>query len=173
VALSSKQQAFINEYLKCWNATRAAVGAGYSERTARSIGSENLTKPDIVAEIARRKAELMMSADEALARLTEQARAAYSTYFNENGDVDIARMVADGKGHLIKGKKPTRHGDVIEFHDAQTALLNVGKHHGLFTDKTEHSGEIKITDDLTDDQRAARIAAILAKAQQRGDHGDD
>jgi hypothetical protein len=34
-------------------------------------------------------------------------------------------------------------------------------------------GEIKVDDTLTDDQRAARIAAILAKAQQRGDHGGD
>tara|TARA_B100001989_G_scaffold251270_1_gene230108 strand:+ start:891 stop:1523 length:633 start_codon:yes stop_codon:yes gene_type:complete len=45
--LSAKQQAFCREYLVDFNATQAAIRAGYSERSARSIGNENLTKPDI------------------------------------------------------------------------------------------------------------------------------
>ncbi|CCQ72407.1 terminase small subunit [Magnetospira sp. QH-2] len=50
--LSPKQQRFVEEYLLDLNATQAAVRAGYSERTARQIGSENLSKPDIQQGIA-------------------------------------------------------------------------------------------------------------------------
>lgn len=145
MALSDKQQVFVAQYLKCWNASEAARRAGYKGK-ANVIGPRLLANVSISEEIEARKAELMMSADEALARLTEQARAAYSAYFNENGDVNIAQMVADGKGHLIKGKKPTQYGDVIEFHDAQTALLNVGKQHGLFSD--QHVVTVKLEKEI-------------------------
>ena len=45
--LTPKQARFVEEYLVDLNATQAAIRAGYSEQTARSIGYENLTKPDI------------------------------------------------------------------------------------------------------------------------------
>jgi hypothetical protein len=45
--LTDKQRLFIYEYLKDFNASRAAQAAGYSEKTAYSIGSENLKKPEI------------------------------------------------------------------------------------------------------------------------------
>ena len=45
--LSDKQKRFCKEYVVDFNATRAAIAAGYSKRTARSVGWENLTKPDI------------------------------------------------------------------------------------------------------------------------------
>lgn len=51
--LTDKQKLFILEYLNHGNATKAAIRAGYSERTAYSIGSENLQKPAIASEIER------------------------------------------------------------------------------------------------------------------------
>lgn len=83
-----------------------------------------------------------MSADEALVRLAEQARAEYSNYLTRAGTVDVDRMVADGKAHLIKAIKETRFARNIEFHDAQAALVQIAKINGLLTDKTEHSGEM-------------------------------
>lgn len=50
--LTAKQERFVQEYLIDLNATQAAIRAGYSEHTARSIGQENLTKPDIQQAIA-------------------------------------------------------------------------------------------------------------------------
>lgn len=50
--LEPRQQRFVDEYLIDFNATQAAIRAGYSKRTARSMASENLTKPDIQAAIA-------------------------------------------------------------------------------------------------------------------------
>ncbi len=58
--LTDKQELFAREYLKDLNATQAAIRAGYSENTARKIGSENLTKPDIqdfIAELNKERLE--------------------------------------------------------------------------------------------------------------------
>lgn len=49
---------FADEYLRCGNATEAALKAGYSKKTARSIANENLTKPDIKAYINRKRTEI-------------------------------------------------------------------------------------------------------------------
>lgn len=56
MALNERQKAFADYYIQTGNATEAAIKAGYSEKTARSIGSENLTKPDICAYIEERMA---------------------------------------------------------------------------------------------------------------------
>jgi len=45
--LTPKQRLFVAEYLKDFNATQAAMRAGYSKKTAYSIGQENLKKPEI------------------------------------------------------------------------------------------------------------------------------
>ncbi|WP_112197806.1 terminase small subunit [Rahnella sp. NRRL B-41462] len=57
MALTDKQEMFCREYLIDLNATQAAIRAGYSENTARKIGSENLTKPDVQNRIAELKLE--------------------------------------------------------------------------------------------------------------------
>jgi phage terminase small subunit len=54
LALNERQKAFADYYIQTGNATEAAIKAGYSEKTARSIGAENLTKPDISAYIRER-----------------------------------------------------------------------------------------------------------------------
>jgi len=58
MALNPKQQRFVAEYLKDLNATQAAIRAGYSKKTARAIGAENLTKPDIAAAIAKKQGKI-------------------------------------------------------------------------------------------------------------------
>lgn len=57
MALKPKQQAFADYYIECGNATEAAKKAGYSEATARQIGTENLSKPSISEYIAARMEE--------------------------------------------------------------------------------------------------------------------
>ena len=49
--LTPKQMAFIREYCVDRNATQAAIRAGYSKKSAASIGEENLRKPDIRWEV--------------------------------------------------------------------------------------------------------------------------
>lgn len=56
--LKGKQIEFVEQYLIDLNATQAAIRAGYSIATARKIGSENLTKPDIPVAIRALRDEL-------------------------------------------------------------------------------------------------------------------
>lgn len=52
--MNPKQQRFVEEYCVDFNATQAAIRAGYSEKTARAIASENLTKLYIKEAIEER-----------------------------------------------------------------------------------------------------------------------
>jgi len=54
MALTKKQKLFVEQYLMDLNATQAAIRAGYSEKTAKDIGCENLAKPNIQIEIEKR-----------------------------------------------------------------------------------------------------------------------
>ena len=76
--LTQKQQRFCDEYLIDLNATQAAIRAGYSKKTAYSIGQENLKKPEINAHIEKRMAEkekaLVADQDEVLKYLTSVLR---------------------------------------------------------------------------------------------------
>lgn len=73
--LTPKQEMFCREYLVDLNATQAAIRAGYSDNTARKIGSENLTKPDVAQRIidlkSQRNERLEINADYVLRRLVE------------------------------------------------------------------------------------------------------
>lgn len=57
MALNERQKAFADYYIQTGNATESAIKAGYSEKTAYSIGNENLKKPEISAYICERMAE--------------------------------------------------------------------------------------------------------------------
>lgn len=76
--LTPKQQKFADSYIETGNATQAAIDAGYSKKTAKSVGSENLTKPDIKSYIEERMQEIadnsIMDAREAIELLTKIAR---------------------------------------------------------------------------------------------------
>lgn len=56
--LSLKQKRFVDLYLQLANATKAAIRAGYSPKTAYSIGSENLTKPEIIEYLQKRRTQI-------------------------------------------------------------------------------------------------------------------
>ncbi|MGC0154838.1 terminase small subunit [Chromobacterium vaccinii] len=77
--LTPKQKRFVDEYLIDLNATQAAIRSGYSEKTARQIGEENLTKPDIRAAIESaqkaRAERTEITADMVLQRWWELANA--------------------------------------------------------------------------------------------------
>lgn len=142
--LTDKQLAFIEHYLSCWNAADAARKAGYSEKTARFIGAENLTKPYIAAAISARLTELKMSADEVLTRLSGHARGSISAFIatSDDGTPNGFSLKDDRPLHLVKKVTVTDKGWSFEMYDAQAALGLLGKHHALFTDRTEVTGEI-------------------------------
>lgn len=138
MALTKKRRIFIEEYLKCWNATEAARRAEYAH--PRRQGSRLLTFVDIKDVIEQRLAEAAMEANEVLARLSEQARCAYAEYINEKGEVDLIAMKRDDRMYLIAGVKETNYGKQIQFHDGQHALIKIGEYHNLFKQGIELSG---------------------------------
>jgi phage terminase small subunit len=166
LALRDKQAAFVNEYLIDFNATRAAERAGYtgSDATLASVGWENLRKPEIAEAIKKRLNEAAMTADEVLMRLAAQGRADMGRWLTDDGELDIAAMKRDRATHLIhKIRRTERSGETnsggnwnqvtteIELHPAQSALVTLGKHHKLWTEQVEQSGEIIVKVQYGDD----------------------
>lgn len=109
--LTDKQQRFVDEYLIDLNATQAAIRAGYSEKTAKEIGSENLTKPNIAKAIT-----------EAQEKLSNKAQV-------------TVEMVVQG---LLNEAKDLSEGSTQSAR--VSAWAHLGKHLGMFKDKIEHSG---------------------------------
>lgn len=89
--LTAKQQRFVEEYLVDLNATQAAIRAGYSEKTAYSVGHENLSKPEIAVAIAeaqaKRSERTRIDADWVLARLAAEADADVADLYNDDGSL--------------------------------------------------------------------------------------
>ncbi len=111
--LTPKQERFVAEYLIDLNATQAAIRAGYSVKTAKEIGAENLTKPAVKAaidaRIDQRAAEAKITQDDVLRGLHKEA-----TLTGEDSS-HSARVSAWGL---------------------------IGKHLGMFKEKVEHSGSV-------------------------------
>ncbi len=169
MALTARRQAFINEYLTCWNASESARRAGYSELTAGAIGSDLLKNIEVSDEIKRRVAEMTMTADEVLVRLADQARGDMADYVSfvpgvKAPFIDLAKANETGKLRNVKKVKYTEQGGIeFELYDAQAALALLAKYHKLLTDRSEISGRdggpIEYADvtELTDEE-LARIA---------------
>lgn len=165
--LTTKQQVFVDAYLDCLNATEAARRAGYSEKTARFIGAENLTKPNIAAAISTGMAARFMSADEAAMRLSEHARGSIGAFIktDEEQKPDGFSLSADRPLHLVKKVSVTDKGWSFEMYDAQAALINILKLHGKFVDRLAIENELQAALDrlqakLSPDDYA-KVAAIL------------
>jgi len=99
VKLTERQKAFCDYYIETLNATEAARRAGYSEKTAKEIGCENLTKPNIQAYIQERMEQMdkkrIASAEEVLEYLTKVMRGEEKEKlleYNEEGEETIVSV---------------------------------------------------------------------------------
>lgn len=97
--LTPKQKAFADEYIKCTNASEAARKAGYSKRSAASIGEENLRKPEISAYIDKRlrqiEAQRIATADEVMRFFSSVMRGEVSDQFGL--DASLSDRISAGK----------------------------------------------------------------------------
>ena len=108
MALNERQQRFVDAYLKTPNATEAAIQAGYSEATAKQIGSRLLTHVDVAAALASARSQA-----------TERAIVTVSEVLK--GLRDEARYFGEGATHGAR----------------VTAWKALGDHLGLFKDQTK------------------------------------
>lgn len=70
--LEPRQQMFVLEYLKDLNGTKAAIRAGYSENSAASIASENLTKPNIKEAVKDKINEIFENQQELILKVQRE-----------------------------------------------------------------------------------------------------
>ena len=141
--LTPKQKKFVGEYLIDLNATQAAIRAGYSEKTARQIASEYLSKPNIQAEIQRRQAKyqskLEITQEKILQELAAIAFANGSDYAKVVNAGLLPSVVMTPTSELppeklpaIAGIKANQYGVEVKLHDKVRALELLGKYLGTF-----------------------------------------
>jgi len=107
--LTSKQRAFVDQYLICRNGAEAARRTGYAELSARQIATENLTKPYIQAALAEKEADLARNMEISKATVVEELRAAIEVAQDKldvgsmiRGWVEIAKMLGHYAPEIIK-----------------------------------------------------------------------
>ena len=134
--MTAKQKRFCDEYLIDLNATQAAIRAGYSEKSAYSIGEENLKKPEIRKYIEERMAEkekgLIADQDEVLKYLTAVMR----------GQSQSEVVVVEGCG---QGESVARRIDKApDEKERLKAAELLGKRYGLYTDKIDQQIDMEL-----------------------------
>lgn len=140
---SAKEKVWLAEYYKCWNETEAARRADYKWPNKQGPRLAQKLADEIKAHIE----QVQMDADEVLRRLAEQARAEYSQYLQSDGSIDLEKLISDGKAHLVKKTKWNKDNKLeVEFYDAHSALVDIGKHLGLFKEQIE--GDIRVSGKL-------------------------
>lgn len=162
-SLTEKQRLFVLEYLRDFNATRAAMAVGYSKKTAYAIGWENLRKPQIQAEIKRQKEamadELGMSVQRIIAEYMKIAFADITDLL-EFGQKEVPVMTMFGPmtddagnpvtkvvnyvdfkdsesidGTIISEVKQGKDGVSVKLHDKMKALEKLEKYLGFMTEE--------------------------------------
>ncbi len=157
--LTPKQQRFVEEYLVDFNATQAAIRAGYSEASASSQGYDLLRNPQIEVAIAvcREKQSKEINAQWLLNRLAAEANADIADIYNEDGGLKpikewpliwrqglVAGVESEQRFEYVDGDKvPDGFVKKLKLSDRIRRLELIGKHVsvGAFVEKHEHTGK--------------------------------
>ena len=146
--LTDKQRIFVKEYLVSFNATQAAIKAGYSKKSAKSVGYENLTKPHIQEEIKKqheeRRKRLGIQADDIVNRLWAIANGNIAEYADWKGrriSLKPSDMLNKTQKYIINEISDTQWGVKIKLADKIKALELLGRHLGLFAENVNHDGD--------------------------------
>lgn len=145
MGLNERQNRFTEEYIVDLNATAAAKRAGYSEKTAYSIGQRLLKNVEIQARIEelqkQRSAKVQLDAEWVLQRLKDISDRSMTAVPVEVWDHDSRSMVETGEY-------------TFDSTGANRATELIGKHLGMFKDKLDITGDLsmKIEIDYGDDE---------------------
>ena len=130
--MTPRQQKFCDEYLISGNATDAAIKAGYSPKTAYSMGNENLNKPELKAyietELDKIHSAKIADAEEVMKYLTAVMRGEHTE--------EIPLLCGDGCQKLTQKEVGAK--------ERLKAAELIGKRYGLFTDKVGLEGAVPV-----------------------------
>ena len=145
--LTDRQRLFVKEYLIDFNGTHAASRAGYSPRTTKQMGTENLSKPAIMRAIQKELRRLQRkSAKKAEDVILELSRIGFSNIrdylewgpdgmrIKDSTQLDPEQAAAISEvinGQNGNGGQVTR----ITLHDKVRALIRLGQYFGLWDRK--------------------------------------
>ena len=144
--MTAKQRRFCDEYLIDLNATQAAIRAGYSKRSAKQIGEENLSKHDlkkyIESRMAEKESELIADQDEVLKYLTAVMRG------KTQAEVVVVENIGDFRSEARTMQKAPDEKERLK------AAELLGKRYGLYTDRIEQDVDmdLNITVDYGDSE---------------------
>lgn len=134
--LTEKQKRFCDEYLTDMNATQAAIRAGYSKKTAKQIGQENLTKlvlkNYIQERLKQKESELIADSDEVLKYLTAVMRG------ETQSEIVIVEGIGDGCSEARTMQKAPDERERLK------AAEMLGKAHCIFTEKVEQQVDMEL-----------------------------
>ena len=151
--MTPKQKRFVDEYLVDLNATQAAIRAGYSERTARITAAQNLTKPNIQSAIEKRikdrEKRTELSQDKVLKELAHIAFddiKNYLTYWtDEEGQTHVELKPSKEIDTRNVSEIQLENGKLkFKLYSKDNALVQLGRHLGMFNDKLNVTGELDI-----------------------------
>ena len=130
--MNTRQRKFCDEYLISGNATDAAIKAGYSPKTAYSMGNENLNKPELKAyietELDKIHSAKIADAEEVMKYLTSVMRGEHTE--------EIPLLCGDGCQELTQKEVGAK--------ERLKAAELIGKRYGLFTDKVGLEGTVPV-----------------------------
>lgn len=181
--LTPRQERFVREYLIDLNAHKAAVRAGYSPRSARTVGPDTLTNPvvadAVAAAMARRADRTDVTADRVLTELARIAFANLGAFVRTppNGDPYVTLEGAtedqlaalseitvedfrDGRGEDAREVSRVR----VKLADKKGALDLLAKHLGLYAPDRLLVQLGKKPEDMTDEELEEAIAHASAAA---------
>lgn len=168
MALTAKQKRFCEEYIVDLNATQAAIRSGYSEKTAKSIGQENLTKPDVSEYIehlmGKRSERTEITADMVLkeyakigfSNIADYLKVEERTVMSEEHGIQTYKMVNifqtdeidRTKLDAVSEIRQTKDGIALKLHDKKGALDSIARHLGMFNDKLQIDATVKKLEDF-------------------------
>lgn len=131
MGLTLKQKRFADEYIISGNATNAAIKAGYSRKTAKSSGNENLTKPDIQNYIKSRTAELESAKIADMREIREfWTRLMRNEVAKDQDRLKASELMARTQGAFIERQEVTLGGDmsIAELAERYKKYLTEAKH---------------------------------------------
>ena len=133
--LNEKQKRFCEEYLIDLNATQAAIRAGYSEKTAYTIGQKLTKKNEVKAYIEEKlealKNERTADAQEVVEYLTSVMRG------ESKSEEIVLKGVGKGSQRIEKVQKKPSEKDKLK------AAELLGKRFGMFKERVELDGELR------------------------------